>query len=112
MSLSKASCQQKKLEGGSVPANKVLLAYNKPIKFRDLIYPLLGSPKYDGNRLVIRYGELLSRKMKRQPNSHLSDFLQEIRNYSQDNRVVFDGEFFSTDAHFCAIQSMRAHDWI
>jgi DNA ligase-1 len=94
-----------------VASNKVLLACNKPTKFTDLTYPMFASPKYDGNRLVIRYGELLSRKMKPQPNRYLPKFLKAICDYSSANRIVFDGEFFSQDVHFTDIQSMRAHDW-
>lgn len=91
-------------------AHKVLLAA-RGVKFEDVEYPMLASPKYDGNRLIIKCGKLLSRRMKPQKNRQLPIFLKEIVAYSKRHSLVFDGEFYSHDHHFTKIQSMRGHNW-
>lgn len=74
----------------------VLLAPNEQIAFDDprIIYPKLGSLKFDGTRCVCVAGELLSRSMKPQKNQNLPKALEALCAVAEGRRLVFDFELY------------------
>ena len=65
-----------------------------------LKFPLLASFKYDGVRAIFKDGELLSRSLKPLDNKSLNDRFHAIKQYSKDNNVILDGEFYTDSVPF------------
>lgn len=86
--------------------NGVLLAPNEAVPLEHLVYPMLMSRKYDGNRLLILNGELLSRSLKPQPNQNLPRHLKDLVALSIQQGLVFDGELYDHDLSFPELQSV------
>lgn len=100
-----------------MPVNKmktVMLAPNEQITFNDprIKYPMLLSPKYDGNRcLVFPDGRLLSRSLKDQPNKNLSLKFMKLTNIAMSLDLVFDLEIYSPELEFSELQAIvRSHN--
>jgi DNA ligase-1 len=68
-----------------------MLAERKKPDLDKLTYPLLGSPKLDGIRCIIRNGEALSRKLKPIPNSYVQDSLRGLPE-GLDGELIVGGE--------------------
>lgn len=85
----------------------VLLAPNEVLPFSSPHYrwPMLGSPKMDGNRLFLIDGKLLTRSMKPQPNRQLEEHLKDIIAYSKEKGLCFDGELYDHNTPFVELQT-------
>ena len=68
-----------------------MLAERKKPDLDKLTYPLLGSPKLDGIRCIIRNGQALSRKLKPIPNGHVQDCLRGLPE-GLDGELIVGGE--------------------
>lgn len=90
----------------------VMLAPNEKIELSQIpTWPMLASRKFDGNRLLVYCGSLLSRSLKPQPNKNLPEFLCELIEYSKVNELIFDTEILSPTLSFTELQSiMRSFD--
>lgn len=64
-----------------------LLAYNKKFDFKELRFPLYGSPKIDGIRTIMKDGKALTRNLKSIPNVYTRELLE--KTFGLDNT---DGE--------------------
>lgn len=86
----------------------VMLAPNQAVPWdsRFIAYPMYASCKYDGNRLLIKNGEILSRTLKPWANKFLPNHLKDLVNLSQEHKLVFDAEFYSHKITFQEIQSV------
>jgi DNA ligase-1 len=79
---------------------KPLLAPNEKVDLSTLNYPLLASTKLDGIRCIIKEGEILSRSLKQIQCQQLRERLEPIRQFSELNQVIFDGEIYSPKLTF------------
>ena len=79
---------------------KPLKGANDSVDINALKYPLLGSAKRDGVRLIFKHGELLSSHLKPVPNIQLHRRFAEIADYSKHRNVILDGEIFDEDISF------------
>lgn len=60
-----------------------------------LKFPLIASPKYDGIRAIKPNGELLSRKFKPIPNTHVRSFLERFLPDGVDGELIIPGGTFN-----------------
>lgn len=89
-----------------------LLAPNNEIDIKELSYPLLGSYKLDGCRLVAKDGQFFTRSLKPLPNKQLNEKFNSIRQYSEANNVMLDGELYTHRIPFQFIVScFMTHDY-
>lgn len=77
-----------------------ILAPNKQPNLEELKYPLLASYKLDGIRCIFKDGQILSRSLKPIQNKQLREKLQPIREYSEENNLILDGEIYSPNLTF------------
>ena len=84
----------------------VLLAPSKLPKPEDLQYPMLASLKFDGLRMLVRPGDMLTRSMKPQPNLNLRSHLGELMQFLLSNRLVLDGELYSDEIDFSELSGL------
>lgn len=82
-----------------------LLAPNKEIDLNTISYPVLGSYKLDGCRLLIKQGQLLTRSLKQLPNKQLREKFEIVRKYTEENNIFFDGEIYAPGIPFQFIVS-------
>lgn len=73
---------------------KPLKGANESIDIKELKYPLLGSDKRDGVRLIFKDGLLLSSHLKEVPNVQLHKWFKPISDYSKTHNIILDGEIF------------------
>ena len=81
-----------------------LLAPNQEIDINKLSYPLLGSYKLDGCRLLPKDGRLVTRSLKNLPNKQLNEKFEFLRKFSETN-VMPDGEIYAHGIPFQFIVS-------
>ena len=96
-----------------MPSKSVMLAPNKMVPFQHgcIPYPSFISRKYDGNRILIKPGQWLTRSLKKQPNKRLREFFPEIFDAAYSQAMVFDGEMYHPDLSFSQLQSrVRSHN--
>jgi len=74
--------------------------------FSSLIYPRMGSIKYDGTFCLVYNGELYTRRLKFQPNQFLRKRFESLLAYSKDNQIVFMGEIYDPSKKFNEGQSI------
>ena len=79
---------------------KPQLCPNEQPDISKLRFPLLASFKYDGIRAIFINGKLLSRSLKPLENKSLNDRFHAIKQYSKDNNVILDGEFYTDSVPF------------
>lgn len=84
---------------------KPMLAPNEEINLNDLKYPLLASTKLDGMRIIFYKGQILTRSLKPLPNKQLNEKFEPIREYSEKNNLILDGEIYSHKLTFQEIIS-------
>ena len=72
-------------------APRPMLAWNKPWQNSDLIFPLIASPKINGERILLANGRVLSRSGKPIQNRYIQ------RNLAHPNLSGFDGEITCGD---------------
>lgn len=82
-----------------------LLAPNQQIDLNELQYPLLASYKLDGIRCLLYKGKILSRSLKEIQNKQLKDKLEPLRQFTEDNQIILDGEIYSPELTFQEIVS-------
>lgn len=82
-----------------------LLAPNKEIDISSLSYSLLGSVKLDGCRLLAKQGQLVTRSLKNLPNKQYNEKFEPLRQYSEDNNYIIDGEIYAHGVPFQFIVS-------
>lgn len=82
-----------------------LLAPNKEIDISSLTYPVLGSVKLDGCRLLVKQGKLVTRSLKNLPNKQYNEKFDPLRQYSRDNNYIIDGEIYAHGVPFQFIVS-------
>lgn len=70
------------------------LAPNNEINLKELTYPLLGSYKLDGCRLLSKEGRLVTRSLKNLPNKQLNEKFEFLRKYSELINTILDGELY------------------
>ena len=75
-----------------------------------LKFPLLVSFKYDGIRAIFKDGELLSRSLKPLNNIHLNKRFEALKQYSKDNNVILDGEFWTDEVSFNELSGIIRSD--
>ncbi len=89
-----------------------LLAPNKEIDLYDLQYPLLGSFKLDGCRLLAKEGKLLTRSLKQMPNKQLNEKFNKIAVMASCTDIIYDGEVYAPGIPFQFIVScFMTHDY-
>jgi len=81
------------------------LAPNNEIDIKTLSYPLLGSVKLDGCRLLSKEGRLTTRSLKDLQNIQLNKKFEFLRKYSEINNVILDGELYAHGIPFQFIVS-------
>ena len=79
---------------------KPQLAPNEKVDLSTLSYPLLASTKLDGIRCILKEGEILSRSLKQIQCQQLRERLEPLRQFSELNQVIFDGEIYSPKLTF------------
>jgi len=84
---------------------KPLLAPNEQIDLNELSYPLFASPKMDGIRCIFYKGQILSRSLKQIQNRQLREKFEPIREYSEKEDLILDGEIYSPELTFQEITS-------
>jgi len=91
---------------------KPMLAPNEQIDLNAIQYPIFGSYKLDGLRVLFIDGEMLSRSLKPIVNKQLRERYRPLMEMSKKKGVVLDGEFYSHSSTFQEIQSLvRTEDW-
>ena len=73
-------------------------------------FPKYRSMKYDGLRAIFIKGKLLARSLKPIGNIQLRKKYKELLDYSKENDMLFDGEFYSHDLTFQEITSIVNSD--
>ena len=73
-------------------------------------FPKYRSMKLDGLRAIFIKGKLLARSLKPIGNVQLRKKYQELLDYSKENDMLFDGEFYSHDLTFQEITSIVNSD--
>lgn len=76
------------------------LAPNKKINLDEIAYPLLASTKLDGYRCIFNKGEMVTRSLKQVQNKQLREKFEALRQYSEDNNLILDGEIYSHELTF------------
>lgn len=76
---------------------KPMLFPNEEVDPESIHYPIGATIKYDGVRLIFKDGEMYNRSMKVVPNKQLHRYFKHIKEYSKDNQVILDGEFYIFD---------------
>jgi hypothetical protein len=79
---------------------KPLKGANESVDIKELKYPLFGSDKRDGVRLIFKDGLLLSSHLKEVPNVQLHKWFKPISDYSKNYNIIFDGEIFDENITF------------
>jgi DNA ligase-1 len=79
---------------------KPMLAPNEKVDLSTLNYPLLASTKLDGIRCIFYKGQILSRSLKQIQCQQLRERLEPLRQFSELNQVIFDGEIYSPKLTF------------
>jgi len=79
---------------------KPMLAPNDKIDLEQIKYPLLASTKLDGYRCIFYKGEMLTRSLKQVQNKQLREKYEALRQYSEDNNLILDGEIYSHELSF------------
>jgi DNA ligase-1 len=79
---------------------KPMLAPNDKVDLDIIKYPIMVSTKLDGIRAIFKDGHLLSRSLKEIPNKQLQEKYQHLKDYSKNNNVILDGEFYGVGLTF------------
>jgi len=79
---------------------KPMLAPNEKVDLSAVKFPLLASTKLDGIRCIFYKGQILSRSLKQIQCQQLRERLEPIRQFSELNQVIFDGEIYSPKLTF------------
>lgn len=82
-----------------------LLCPNDEIEINQLSYPLLISTKMDGCRLLFKQGEIVTRSLKPLPNIQLNQKFEPLRKFSEEDKLILDGEVFAPGIPFQFIVS-------
>lgn len=89
---------------------KPMLCPNDQVDLSSIKYPMLASVKLDGVRAIFINGELFSRSLKLLPNSNLDTMFKDIKKYSKDNNVIFDGELYCKSVTFNELSGIIRSD--
>jgi len=84
---------------------KPMLAPNQEVGLNKIKYPILASYKLDGIRCIFYKGHILSRSLKPIQNKQLKEKFEPLRQFTEDNECIFDGEIYSPDLTFQEITS-------
>lgn len=84
---------------------KPMLAPNKQPELEEINYPILASYKLDGIRCIFYKGLILSRSLKQIQNKQLRQKFEKLREFSEINNCILDGEIYSKELTFQEIVS-------
>ena len=79
---------------------KPQLAPNQQIDLNLLTYPLIGSVKIDGMRMLIKDGELITRSLKPIMSKSLKKRFNFLAEHSKQYKQILDGELYSLSLTF------------
>jgi len=89
---------------------KPALCPNEKTDLTQVKFPLLASRKMDGIRTVFFGGLMLSRSLKKIPNKQLQEKFQNLKDFSEKNNVILDGEIYGEKMTFQEITSVVMSD--
>ncbi|RLF56987.1 MAG: hypothetical protein DRN27_08635 [Thermoplasmata archaeon] len=84
---------------------KPMLYPNKSVDLETINYPIMGSMKIDGMRILFHKGQILTRSLKQFVNKQLREKFEPIRKFSEENNLILDGELYSHELTFQEIIS-------
>ena len=82
-----------------------ILAPNQQPDLAEIKYPLYASNKLDGIRCIFYKGQILSRSLKPIVNKQLREKFEAIRKYTEEQKLILDGEIYSPNLTFQEITS-------
>lgn len=91
---------------------KPMLAPNESVDLSKIKYPILGSFKMDGVRMIFDVGRMFSRSLKEIPNIQIHERYNDLKELTNRLGIKLDGEFYSHVSTFQMIQAYtRTENW-
>ena len=82
-----------------------MLYPNQSVDLSTITYPIMGSMKIDGMRILFYKGKILTRSLKQFQNKQLREKFEPIRKFSEERNLILDGELYSHELTFQEIIS-------